>query len=60
MSRAYRDQFGRDVWTWRMDPARIPALVTVMRKAMEDGQPLSVDDAVAIPGVSPPPLHAVG
>jgi hypothetical protein len=43
-----------------MDPRRIPAVCKVMRHAMETGEPLSVDDAEAITGVSPPPLGAVG
>ena len=59
-SRAYRDRFGRDVWTWRMDPDRIPTVIQAMRAAMERGEALSVDDAEAITGVSPPPLGAVG
>lgn len=60
MANAYRAKFARDVWTWRMDPGRIPAVVAAMRKAMEDGQPLSADEAQAVTGVSPPPMDAVG
>jgi hypothetical protein len=57
---AYGRQFRREVWTWRMDRDRIPALIGAMEAAMEAGEPLTCDEATAITGVSPPPLGAVG
>ena len=56
VAEAYRRQFRREVWTWRMDPARFPALIV----AMTSGEPLTCDEATASTGVSPPPLDAVG
>jgi hypothetical protein len=60
VAEACRRQFRREVWTWRMDPARFPALIVAMKAAMRSGEPLTCDEATAITGVSPPPLDAVG
>jgi hypothetical protein len=57
---AYSRQFHREIWTWRMDPARYPALIAAMQAAMQADRPLTCDEATAITGASPPPLNAVG
>jgi hypothetical protein len=56
VAETYRRQFRREVWIWRMDMDRLPALT----KAMKAGEPLTCDEATAITGVSPSPLGTVG
>jgi ABC-type branched-subunit amino acid transport system substrate-binding protein len=60
VAEAYRRRFRREVWTWRMDWDRLPALAAAMQAAMQAGEPLSCDEATSITGVSPPPLGADG
>jgi hypothetical protein len=50
----YRARFGQDVWTWTMDPARVPAVCSAMRAAIERGVPLSIAEAVTGVGWPPP------
>jgi hypothetical protein len=52
---AYRARFGRDVWSWTMDPARVPVLCQAMREAMRRGVPLTEAEAEGITGVGWPP-----
>jgi hypothetical protein len=59
VAHAYYQQFGKEVWTWRMDPARIPALAAAMKAALAAGRPLSVNEAAAVTKVTPP-LRADG
>jgi hypothetical protein len=56
----YRRQFDSEPWTWRADPIHFPVLIRAMRQARRDGRPLTLDEASAITGVSPPPLGAIG
>jgi hypothetical protein len=60
VAEAYSRQFHKEIWTWRMDPARYPALIEAMQAAMRADTPLSCDEATAVTGVSPPPLGADG
>jgi hypothetical protein len=60
VAEAYRRQFRREVWIWRMDMDRLPVLTKAMKAAMRSGEPLTCDETTAITGVSPPPLDAVG
>jgi hypothetical protein len=56
----YRDAFGTTPDTWRMNPARGPALIAAMDAALHAGRALTVDEASAVTGCKPPPLGTVG